>query len=101
VAGREPLGVRAEFGVLLGEIVRAERFPAAAQGERPMPRSMRSGCRPASTRNVSATFNGEWFGSMIPPEPTRMVEVAAATAAIITSGLVLTTLGMLWCSASQ
>src|SRR4051812_33210869 len=38
---------------------------------------------------------------MIPPEPTRIDEVAAATAAIMTSGLVLTTLGMLWCSASQ
>ena len=38
---------------------------------------------------------------MMPPEPTRMLEVAAATAAIITSGLELTTLGMLWCSASQ
>ncbi len=30
-----------------------------------------------------------------------MAEVAAATAAIITSGVELTTLGMLWCSASQ
>ena len=34
VAGREALGVRAEFGVLLGEVVGAERLPAAAQGER-------------------------------------------------------------------
>ena len=40
-------------------------------------------------------------GSMIPPLPTRMVEVAAATAAIITIGALLATLGMLWCSASQ
>jgi hypothetical protein len=38
---------------------------------------------------------------MTPPEPTRMVEVTAATWAIITSGAELATPGRLWCSASQ
>ena len=62
---------------------------------------MRPGCRPSSTRNVSATASGAWLGSMTPPEPTRIVDVAAATVAIITAGAELATLGMLWCSASQ
>ena len=31
--------------------------------------------------NCSAIVNGEWFGSMMPPEPTRIVVVAAATCA--------------------
>ena len=66
-----------------------------------MPRSIRPGWRPARTRNVSATFSGAWLGSMIPPAPTRMRVVAAATAAIITSGAELATLAMLWCSATQ
>ena len=38
---------------------------------------------------------------MMPPAPTRIVLVAAATDAIITSGAELATLGMLWCSATQ
>jgi hypothetical protein len=38
---------------------------------------------------------------MMPPEPTRIVVVAAATVAIMTGGAELATLGMLWCSASQ
>jgi hypothetical protein len=62
---------------------------------------MRPGCRPSSTRNDSATASGAWLGSMIPPLPTRIVEVAAATVAIITRGALLATLPMLWCSASQ
>ena len=70
-------------------------------GARPMPRSIRPGCSPARTRNVSATFSGAWLGSMMPPAPTRIVLVAAATDAIITSGAELATLGMLWCSATQ
>ena len=40
---------------------------------------MRPGCRPSRTRNDSATASGAWFGSMMPPLPTRIVEVAAAT----------------------
>jgi len=62
---------------------------------------MRPGCRPSRTRNDSATARGAWFGSMMPPLPTRMVLVAAATVAIITIGALLATLPMLWCSASQ
>ena len=34
---------------------------------------MRPGCRAASVPNCSATISGAWFGSMMPPEPTRMV----------------------------
>jgi hypothetical protein len=34
VAGREAFGVRAEFGVLLGEVVGSEGLAAAAEGER-------------------------------------------------------------------
>ena len=62
---------------------------------------MRPGCRPSRTRNDSATARGAWFGSMMPPLPTRIVLVAAATVAIITIGALLATLPMLWCSASQ
>ncbi len=62
---------------------------------------MRPGCRPSSTRKDSATASGAWLGSMMPPLPTRIVDVAAATAAIITIGALLATLPMLWCSASQ
>ena len=36
-----------------------------------------------------------------PPAPTRMREVAAATAAIMTSGADAAMLAMLWCSATQ
>jgi hypothetical protein len=35
--------------------------------------------------NASATISGAWFGSMIPPEPTRIVEVPAATWPITTA----------------
>ena len=62
---------------------------------------MRSPYSPARARKVSATLSGAWLGSMIPPDPTRIVLVAAATAAIMTSGAELVTLAMLWCSASQ
>ncbi len=37
----------------------------------------------------------------MPPAPTRMREVAAATWPIITSGAELASPGVLWCSASQ
>ena len=36
--------------------------------------------------------NGEWFGNMIPPAPTRIRQVRSATCAIRISGAVLTTL---------
>ena len=51
--------------------------------------------------NCSATTSGAWFGSMTPPEPTRMRDVLAARWAISTGGVVQATLGMLWCSATQ
>jgi hypothetical protein len=44
---------------------------------------------------------GAWFGSITPPEPTRMRDVRAAAAAISTGGVVDATAGMLWCSANQ
>ncbi len=39
--------------------------------------------------------SGVWFGSMMPPDPTRMRFVAAATWPMISSGEELPTLGML------
>ena len=38
---------------------------------------------------------------MIPPEPTRIVEVAPATWPMTTEVAALAIPGMLWCSASQ
>jgi hypothetical protein len=51
--------------------------------------------------NCSATTSGGWLGSITPPEPTRMVDVADATCPISTAGAELAIPGMLWCSASQ
>ena len=51
--------------------------------------------------NCSATTRGAWFGSITPPEPIRMVEVAAARWARSTAGAELAMPGMLWCSATQ
>jgi hypothetical protein len=39
----------------------------------------RPGNSVASVPKFSATVSGAWLGSMIPPEPIRMVEVPAAT----------------------
>ena len=44
----------------------------SAPGARPMPRSMRPGCSASSIANCSATTSVGWFGSMTPPEPSRM-----------------------------
>ena len=55
-------------------------------GARPMPRSIRPGCSASSVPNCSATTSGAWLGSITPPEPTRIVEVAAARCAISTAG---------------
>ena len=41
-------------------------------GARPRPRSMRPGCSASSVPNCSAITSGAWFGSITPPEPTRM-----------------------------
>jgi hypothetical protein len=70
-------------------------------GARPMPRSMRPGCSASRVPNCSATTSGAWLGSMTPPEPTRIEEVAAARWAISTAGAELAIAGMLWCSATQ
>jgi len=46
---------------------------------------MRPGNSDASVPNCSAMTSGAWFGSMIPPDPTRIVDVPAATYAIATA----------------
>ena len=107
----EAVDVAAELGELLGEVVGGEGLAAPAQRDRGARVGARGaadaevdavrGSSPASARNVSATFSGLWLGSMIPPEPTRSVLVALATAWIRISGLELATLGMPWCSASH
>jgi len=70
-------------------------------GARPMPRSIRPWCRASSIPNCSATTSGAWLGSITPPDPTRIVEVAEARCAINTAGAELAIPGMLWCSATQ
>jgi hypothetical protein len=45
--------------------------------------------------------SGEWFGSMMPPAPMRIVEVPLATWHIRTEVAALAMPGMPWCSASQ
>ena len=62
---------------------------------------MRPGCSVASVPNCSAITSGEWFGSMIPPEPSRMVSVWAAMWAIRTAVADDAIDWMLWCSAYQ
>jgi hypothetical protein len=66
-----------------------------------MPRSMRPGNAASSRANCSATTSGAWLGSITPPDPTLIRDVAPATSPIRTGGLVAATAGMLWCSASQ
>jgi hypothetical protein len=56
---------------------------------------MRPGNSASSTLNRSATISGAWFGSMTPPEPTRICEVAAAIWPIMMSGAELATDGRL------
>ncbi len=62
---------------------------------------MRPGNSASSTLKRSATISGAWFGSMTPPEPTRMRVVAAAICPIMMSGAELAIDGRLWCSATQ
>jgi hypothetical protein len=62
---------------------------------------MRPGKSDSSVPNCSAITSGAWLGSMTPPEPTRIVEVPAATCPIATAVAALAMPGMLWCSASQ
>ena len=62
---------------------------------------MRPGNSVASVPKASATISGAWLGSMMPPAPTRIVAVAAATCPITTAVAALAIPGILWCSASQ
>jgi hypothetical protein len=80
---------------------RASAVIWSVPGARPMPRSILPGWSASSTLNCSATLSGAWLGSIIPPEPTRMRSVAAATCPISTSGAELATILPPWCSASQ
>ena len=70
-------------------------------GARPSPRSMRPGCSVSSVPNCSAMVSGEWFGSITPPDPSRIVCVFAATWAISTLVADDAMDDMLWCSAYQ
>ena len=62
---------------------------------------MRPGKSAWRRRNHSATFSALWFGSMMPPEPTRIPRVVWATSPMRISGDELARLAALWCSASQ
>ena len=62
---------------------------------------MRPGNSASSVPNCSAITSGAWLGSMMPPAPTRIVVVPAATCAITTAVAALAMPGMPWCSASQ
>ncbi|SQA26899.1 Uncharacterised protein [Streptomyces griseus] len=91
-------------GEVLGVLLAVAERPAYAVGnptERPSPMSIRPGKSDASTPNCSATTSGRWLGSITPPVPTRMVEVAAATAAASTVGAEPATPGTPWCSETQ
>ena len=63
----------------------ARAVAMSVPGARPSPRSIRPGNSVASVPNASATISGLWFGSMMPPAPTRSVAVAAATCPIKTA----------------
>jgi hypothetical protein len=56
---------------------------------------MRPGYIASKVRNISATLNAVWFGSMIPAAPTRMREVRAPTWAVSSSGALHARLVML------
>ena len=64
-------------------IARATRW--SEPGARPSPRSIRPEKSASSVPNCSAIVSGAWLGSMIPPAPTRMVLVAAATCPMTTA----------------
>src|SRR4026208_2097784 len=65
-----------------GEEGRGGVFAGSAPGARASPSSIRPGKSDARVPNCSAMTNGEWLGSMIPPEPTRMLEAPPAIWAI-------------------
>ena len=62
---------------------------------------MRPGWSVSRVPNCSAITSGEWFGSIMPPAPSRIVSVWAATWAIRTAVAELAIERMLWCSAYQ
>ena len=62
---------------------------------------MRPGKSASSVPNCSAMTRGEWFGSMMPPAPIRIVFVAAASWPMTTEVAALAMPTMLWCSATQ
>ena len=62
---------------------------------------MRPGYSASSVPNCSAITIGEWLGSMMPPAPTRIVEVPPARWPMTTEVAALAMPGMLWCSATQ
>ena len=79
----------------------ARRVTRSVPGARPSPRSIRPGWSASSVPNCSAITSGAWFGSMMPPAPTRIVAVPPATWAITTAVAALAIPLMLWCSATQ
>ena len=62
---------------------------------------MRPGYSDSSVPNCSAITSGEWFGSMMPPDPSRIVEVPPARKPITTLVAALAMPVILWCSATQ
>ena len=62
---------------------------------------MRPGWSVSRVPNCSAIVSGAWFGNMMPPAPSRMVSVCAATWAMSTLVAEDATEAMLWCSAYQ
>src|SRR5690606_35179373 len=65
----------------------ASRTGAVKPRERPSPRSTRLGVSASSMRNCSATRSGRWFGSITPPEPSRIRLVRCPIAATARSTL--------------
>ncbi len=92
---------KSSAGSASGDRRSASAVSWSVPGARPMPRSMRPGCSASSMPNCSATASGAWFGSITPPEPSRMVSVTEARWARRTAGAELAMPGMLWCSATQ
>ena len=83
-----------ELQALLAPAQPGQRIQAVP-GARPSPRSIRPGNNDSSVPNCSAITSGEWFGSMIPPEPTRIVLVPPAMCAITIDVAALAIPGML------
>src|SRR5699024_12059625 len=65
------------------------------------PRSIRSPWNRTRVPNCSMTASGEWLGSMIPPEPTRIRSVSEAARSISSAVALEARLFVLWCSANQ